>query len=110
MIAAPINHVVLDERGVAYIRGTTLKVAHIVIDAETWGIAPQQIQENYPQLSLAQIYAALAYYYDHKDQIDAWIAQQTEEYERTRAERPNPVTREQFEARQKQRLHGETAE
>ena len=96
MVAAPINHISLDERGVAYISGTTMKVAHIAIDAETWGMTPQQIQENYPHLSLAQVHAALAYYYDHKDAIDARIAQENKEYERLRADNPNPFTREQL--------------
>jgi uncharacterized protein (DUF433 family) len=110
MIAAPINHVVLDERGVAYIRGTTLKVAHIAVDSVEWGMAPQQIRDNYPQLSLAQIHAALAYYHDHQEQMDAWIAQETEEYERLRAEHPNPITREQWEERRQQQERGEPAE
>ena len=108
MVAAPINHIRLDERGVAYISGTTMKVAHIAIDAEIWGLTPRQIQENYPHLSLAQIHAALAYYYDHKGDVDAWIAQENAEYERLRAQNPNPFTREQLAERSKQRQRGET--
>ena len=103
MVAAPIHHINLDERGVAYIAGTSMKVAHIAIDAQTWGMPPLQIQESYPHLSLAQIYAALAYYHDHKEVIDAQIAQETKEYEQLRAEFPNPLTREQLHARWQQR-------
>lgn len=110
MVVAPINHVSLDKNGVAYISGTTMKMAHIAIDAETWGMTPQQIQENYPRLSLAQVHAALAYYYDHKDAIDARIAQEKEEYERLRVENPNPFTREQLAERWKQRPRSETPE
>ena len=29
-------------------------------------LGPEQTQQQYPQLSLAQIHAALAYYYDHR--------------------------------------------
>ena len=106
MIAAPIHHISLDERGIAYIAGTAMKVAHVAIDAEMWGMTPQQIQENYPRLSLAQIHAALSYYYDHRDVIDAQIAQEAAEYEQLRAEFPNPFTREQLYERWQQRQTG----
>ena len=59
MVAAPINHIVLDERGVAYIAGTRIKVRHIVIERNAWNKSPEQIHEEYPRLSLGQIYAAL---------------------------------------------------
>jgi uncharacterized protein (DUF433 family) len=98
----------LDERGVAYISGTSMKVAHIVIDAERWHMTPQQIQENYPRLTLDQIQAALAYYHDHRNDIEAQISQENEEYERLRAENPNPFTREQFAERSKQRQRSVT--
>src|SRR5689334_652670 len=96
MAAVPIQHICLDERGVAYIVGTSMKVAHVVIDSQIWSMTPQQIQESYPHLSLAQIHAALAYYYDHKRTIDNEITQTTEEYQRLRAEFPNPFTRQQL--------------
>ena len=60
MAAAPIYHISLDERGVAYIAGTSMKIADIAIDSKTWGMTPQEIQENDPRLSLAQTYAAQA--------------------------------------------------
>ena len=88
MVAAPIHHISLDEQGVAYVNGTSLKVSHLAIDAETWGMTPQRIQENYPRLSLAQIHAALAYYHDHRSEVDEQSAQDTEEYERLRAKTP----------------------
>jgi uncharacterized protein (DUF433 family) len=97
MVDAPIEHISLDESGTAYIRGTTLKVADLAIDAETWGMTARQIRENHPRLSLAQIHAALAYYYDHKDAIDAQIAREVEEVERLRAKNPNPLTRQQLQ-------------
>lgn len=99
MVAAPIEHICLDERGVAYIRGTRMKIQHIAIDSVTWKMTPEEIQEAYPHLSLAQIYAALAYYHDHKEQVDAEIAESVRYAEAMRAQYPNPLTREQFEER-----------
>jgi uncharacterized protein (DUF433 family) len=102
MVAAPINHIVLDERGVAYIAGTRIKVRHVVIQHSAWNQSPQQIREAYPQLSLGQIYAALAYYCDHQEPIDAEIAAADRLVEELRAQHPNPLTRAQLEERLRQ--------
>lgn len=99
MVVAPINHISLDERGVAYVTGSSLKVADIVIDAYTWGLSPQQIQENHPRLSMAEIHAALAYYHDHQEEIDRQLQESKAEYEQLRARNPNPLSRKQFEER-----------
>ena len=53
--------------------GTTLEIATIAM-AKVMGQEPEEIADDY-QLSLAQVYAALAYYYDHKSEIDATIQQ-----------------------------------
>lgn len=47
-----------------------------VIDVAVWtqqGMTPEQIAAEYP-LTLAEIHAALAYYYDHKPELDAQLA------------------------------------
>jgi hypothetical protein len=41
---------------------------------------------QYPHLSLAQIYAALAYYHDHQIEMDAHIERSAREYERLRSQ------------------------
>lgn len=99
MVTAPINHICVDERGVAHIAGTRIKVRHIVIEHNTWKQTPRQIQESYPHLSLAQIYAALAYYHDNQDQLDAEIMAAEELADRLRVAQPNPMTRQDFEER-----------
>jgi uncharacterized protein (DUF433 family) len=99
MTIAPIDHIALDERGIAYIGGSQLKVTDIVIDSEHWGLSAREIQENYPRLSLAQIHAALAYYHDHKTEIDRQIEADTQEVERLRKSQPNPLRRPDLEAR-----------
>lgn len=35
------------------------------------GLSPDEIIASYPSLTLSDIHAALAYYYDHRDEIDA---------------------------------------
>lgn len=61
--------------GRPYILDTTVTVSDVAMarlfhDQDAEGIA------DWYGLSLAQVYAALAYYYEHKDAIDAEIRQQ----------------------------------
>ena len=42
------------------------------------GRTPDQILESYPDLNLAQVHAALAYYYDHVHEIEAEFAREHE--------------------------------
>jgi uncharacterized protein (DUF433 family) len=73
MTTATINHIEIDDRGVAKIAGSRIKVKHLVEARMVNGWGPEELHEQFPHLSLAKIYAAFAYYYDHKDAIDAEI-------------------------------------
>jgi uncharacterized protein (DUF433 family) len=53
------------------ITGTRIRVWDIYISHERLGNSADQIIAEYPQLTLADVHAALAYYYDHKSEIDA---------------------------------------
>lgn len=69
-----VEHISLDEKGIARLAGTRIKVQHLV-EARQSGIdTPEKLQEAYPHLNLAQIHAALAYYYDHRSAVDEQIA------------------------------------
>jgi uncharacterized protein (DUF433 family) len=52
------------------IAGTRIKVSLIAILSERNRLTPDEIVEAYPHLSLAQVHAALAYYWQHRDQIE----------------------------------------
>jgi uncharacterized protein (DUF433 family) len=54
------------------IAGTSLEVAVIAIDKIVHRRNPEEIAADYV-ISLPQVYAALAYYYDNKDEIDKTI-------------------------------------
>lgn len=58
--------------GEPIIEGTRTPVRAIV---ELWrlGIRPEEIRTHLPHLTLAQIFDALSYYSDHKDQINSYI-------------------------------------
>ena len=44
-----------------------------MLDHIAWHWDAETIHQNHPHLSLAQIHSALAYYYDHQDQMDTAI-------------------------------------
>lgn len=66
-------HIKLDERGVAWIDDTNVKVIEVAVDKLAHGSSPEEMHFQYPHLSLAQIHAALAYYYDHQAELDSEI-------------------------------------
>ena len=100
---APINHISVDGRGIAYITGSRLKVEHIVGAKDSWNMSPAQIQANYDFLTLGQVYAALSYYADHKAEIDAQIQEGYQYAEQMRLQNPSPMSREDFEKRIRER-------
>ena len=74
MIAAePLTHIRLDDNGVAWIDATNVKVIEVAVDKRAHRCTPEEMRDQYPHLALSQIYAALAYYHDHKEQFDAQI-------------------------------------
>ena len=104
MTAVTVSHIVLDERGVAWISGTTCKVSEIVLNKLAYGWSPEEIHRQLPHLSLAQIHAALAYYYDHREEMDAEIERQHREHEEARRQAEaagTHLTRAQYLARLK---------
>jgi uncharacterized protein (DUF433 family) len=50
-----------------------IRVAQIVMDYFAHGWSPDEMCRHYPHLSLAEIHAAMMYYYDHQAEIDAEI-------------------------------------
>ncbi len=67
------------------IAGHRIRVQDIVLWTEQ-GQTPDDIVASFPQLSLADVHAALAYYYDHQREIDVQIQQDDELIARMKAE------------------------
>lgn len=89
-----LPHLSLDEQGRPWIDNTNVKVIEVVLDHLAYGWNAEAIQENHPHLSLAQVYAALAWYYDHQAEMDAEIEQQDERIRALRgAAAPSPLQR-----------------
>ena len=50
------------------------------------GLSPQQIVSEYSFLTLAEVHAALAYYYANQEQIEQYLQEETAEYQQLLAQ------------------------
>jgi uncharacterized protein (DUF433 family) len=75
--AVSINHIEITAgtcSGRPRITGHRITVQNIVICYERMGMSPDEIIYYYPSINLADVHAALAYYYDHVSEIRKAIA------------------------------------
>ncbi len=79
MTAVFATQIDLDGRGIAWIGGTKVKVTEVVLDKVANGWSPEEIHFQHPNLSLAQIHAALTYYYENQSRLDDQIRHGLEE-------------------------------
>ena len=78
VIETRYEHIVLDEKNVPMIAGTTMKVIELVLDRIAYGWSPEELRFQHPYLTMGQIYSALAYYADHQEELDADIQRRLE--------------------------------
>ena len=86
MTASFTTQIELDDRGVAWVAGTKVKVTEVVLDKIAYGSSPEEIHFQHPNLSLAQIHGALTYYYENQDRIDEEIRRGLEESDKLSAQ------------------------
>jgi uncharacterized protein (DUF433 family) len=72
------EHIILDENQVPTIAGTTMKVIELVLDHVAYGWSAEELHFQHPYLAMGQIYSALAYYWDHKVELDQDIERRLE--------------------------------
>jgi uncharacterized protein (DUF433 family) len=73
------------------IAGHRIRVQDIAIAHEQLGWSADEIVDQYPTITLADVYAALAYYWDHRDEIEQAIADERAYAEELRRVTPDPV-------------------
>ena len=64
------QHIELNEEHVQSIAGTTMKVVELVVEQQAYGWSPEELHFQHPYLTLGQIHSALAYYWDHREELD----------------------------------------
>jgi Protein of unknown function (DUF433) len=68
-----------------YIADSRVEV-YSVIAAWQQGFSPDEVQESYPVLSLAEVYGAILYYLEHRDILDAFFGAMDARYSANKAE------------------------
>jgi len=65
--------------GSPVIKGTKFPVRSVVNYVLLQGLSPEEIVAEFSHLTLAQVYDALSYYYDNKENIDRELRENWEE-------------------------------
>jgi uncharacterized protein (DUF433 family) len=74
-----------DSDGVIRVGGTRVPLERVIFEWKT-GASAEAISESFPVLELADIYASIAYYLHHREEIEAYIRRRDGEAERVRGE------------------------
>lgn len=77
--------------GRACIAGHRIRVMDIVVWHERRGYTPDEIVDMFPGITLADVHAAMAYYFDHREEIEADLRQEAETAESLRARFPSKL-------------------
>ena len=72
------EHIQVTEDQVPMIVGTTMKVVELITNHLAYGWSPEELHFQHPYLSMGQIHSALAYYWDHKTELDQDIEERLE--------------------------------
>ena len=67
------------------IAGTRVSVQRIAVWHKR-GLTPEEIRDRFGRLNLAQVHAALTYYYANRDEIEEYLAAEEADYHRFEAE------------------------
>lgn len=51
------------------VAGSRIRVQDVYVWHELQGLSADEIVSRYPQLTMSDVYAALSYYWDHRDEI-----------------------------------------
>ena len=77
--------------GRACIAGHRIRVTDIVVWHERRGYSPDEIVDMFPGIALADVYAALTYYFDNRQEIEDEFRAADEWAERLKASVPSKI-------------------
>jgi uncharacterized protein (DUF433 family) len=86
------DQIMLNEAGIPTIAGTDVKVVELVLERTACGWSPEELHYQHRFLTPGQIYSALAYYYDHQQEIDEDIEQRLQRVDQIQRQKgPSPL-------------------
>lgn len=71
----------IDADGTVRVAETNVRLQTIV-HCHQQGYTPERIHESFPSVSLPDVYGVVSYYLRHKDEVDAYIAENEAEADR----------------------------
>lgn len=86
----------VDERGRPAIRSKGLTVLQLVREHANYDWDAEQLHRQHPHLVLAEIYAALGYYYEHRAECDALLDSEDQRLEILKNQVVNPGLQERL--------------
>lgn len=78
-------HLDLSAPGQPLIAGKNFKLIHLIREHVAYGWSADELALNHSQLTLGEIYSALAYYADHREEIDHKISANRQKKTRNRS-------------------------
>ena len=75
------------------------KVVELILDHVAYGWSPEELHFQHPPLAMGQIHSALAYYWDHKLEIDQDIERRLQVVDRVQQETRRPSLVERLRAK-----------
>src|SRR6266404_1871217 len=81
------------------IDGHRITVADVAIWHERMGMSPDEIVSAYPSITLSDVHAALAYYFENRERIDADIQEGERFVEEMKAKAPPSLLQEKLRQR-----------
>jgi len=81
------------------IDGHRITVADVAIWHERMGMSPDEIVSAYPSITLSDVHAALAYYYEHRERVDADIMEGEQFVAEMKSKSPPSILQERLRQR-----------
>lgn len=78
-------------RGQPCIAGTRIRVQDVYVWHELQGIPADEIVSRFQHLTMADVYAALSYYWDHRDELQQQMQDETNFVEQMKQMHPSPL-------------------
>lgn len=73
------------------IADTRIRVQDVYVWHELQGLSADEIVSRFSHLTMADVYAALSYYWDHRDEIQRQMQEETDFVEQMKQKHPSPL-------------------
>jgi uncharacterized protein (DUF433 family) len=94
-IPSPVRTCIESQPGVcggkSCIAGTRIRVQDVFVWHELQGLSADEIVSRFPQLTMADVYAALSYYWEHRDEIQRDMQAESDLVTRLRQQSVSPL-------------------